>query len=526
MRDHQDSAKGSARKSDRAAQSSHSTWKQRVKAQGRRWYRLRGNGRALVMAVMVFLGLFVLQSWVVDKYFSNESAIVARSTAVMGSGAYASAARDDIVVLELNDPYLELMGETWPPSYALYQAIFDDVAQYQPAAVFFDIALVHSRTAEGVQALFDSMCRLHHQKTRVYLAALENAQGQLYVRKELEALLEKEPCFTKVGVRYDADPHTHLASTYPLMGNGERPWLDGDNKAVCARQAIHSAAYQIARDVMGVDPAVQPISATADCPQVQPQGATLPRTMSLTWAMRSHVSDSQRPMWIHCKVEPNFLIELIPTPLRNIAGLGVMPCPYHRHVPLTDIAVPAEGEHELLKTTLGGKYVMVGAAVQGIQDVVNSPIHGYIPGVYLHAMALDNMLTQWPHIKPVEAAGGQMLVVLLLAGVLGAVCYVMYGLIQAVFGLQQSRRHLRGVSVCQRLCNEVRYVGSWLSAKVLEVCISLVLTWLVFQWLLNHSSYSIQALAQLLAVVFALQWTGITDKVFRSLLYIFTPQKK
>jgi hypothetical protein len=43
--------------------------------------------------------------------------------------------------------------------------------------------------------------------------------------------------------------------------------------------------------------------------------------------------------------------------------------------------------------------VLVGANVPGYNDFANSPIHGLIPGVHLHAMALDNLLTYQGNYK-------------------------------------------------------------------------------------------------------------------------------
>ncbi len=41
---------------------------------------------------------------------------------------------------------------------------------------------------------------------------------------------------------------------------------------------------------------------------------------------------------------------------------------------------------------LRDRLVMVGASITSTGDLVQSPVHGLIPGVYLHAMALDNLI--------------------------------------------------------------------------------------------------------------------------------------
>lgn len=500
------------------------------------WSRVRARATALwlapqllyriVLAVSVFAGMFWLQSYVIDKYFATESAAVARSTAVMGSTAYPADRRHDIAVLEVNDDYLDFMGETWPPSYALYQAIFEDVAQYQPQSIFLDITLVHSRSETGLQGLIDSLCRVGQSGIRIYLAALENPQGHLYLRPELEQLAGQGRCFQMVGVRYDPDGQTHLVTTYPLLGNGTGS-EQNDRDVRIARSQIRSAAYQMARDVWAQDGTLQ----SKQLPeQAMTQQALPAHTLSLTWGMAPHAERFGMQPWREgCNLQPRTWKELIPAPLRNVFFDTTPPCPYHPLVPLALIADPhSDAQRQELDVALRGKHLMVGAKVKGVQDVVNSPIHGYIPGVNLHAMALDNLLTL-DAIKQTESSPTRIpWVLLLLAGGLGLVCFVIYELVQAVFGLGKSCPCAEapvGGGVGQRTKHELKKFGCWVGAKSLEILISLGLTWLVFQWVLQHTDYSIQALAQLLAVVFALQWTGITGKVFDSLHHVFLSQQ-
>lgn len=479
-----------------------------------------------VLAVLVFAGMFWLQCYVIDKYFTTASATVERSAAVMGSTAYPAEPRQDIAVLEVNDDYLDFMGETWPPSYALYQAIFEDVAQYQPLSIFLDIALVHSRSETGLQALIDSLCHIRKSGIRIYLAALENSQGRLYLRPELDQLARQGQCFQMVGVRYDPDGQTHLVTTYPLLGNGAGS-EQNDTDVRIERSQIRSAAYQMAHDVWEK---VSEIQAKRLPEEGVAQQALPAHTMSLTWGMGSHAERFGMQPWRDgCNLQPRTWKELIPAPLRNVFLETMPPCPYHSMVPLTLIADPhSDAQRQELDAALRGKHLMVGAKVKGVQDVVNSPIHGYIPGVNLHAMALDNLLTL-DVIKQAETSPARIpWVLLLLAGGLGLVCFVIYELVQAVFGLGKSCSCAEvpvGGGVGQRTKHELKKLGCWVGAKSLEILISLGLTWLVFQWVLQHTDYSIQALAQLLAVVFALQWTGITGKVFDSLHYVcFSPK--
>lgn len=81
---------------------------------------------------------------------------------------------------------------------------------------------------------------------------------------------------------------------------------------------------------------------------------------------------------------------------------GEQRCPYHLTLPYaaihlaTAVATPAEDqEGELrdeLRELMQDKIVLVGFDFSGNADVVRSPVQGQLPGVYIHAMALDNLI--------------------------------------------------------------------------------------------------------------------------------------
>ena len=68
----------------------------------------------------------------------------------------------------------------------------------------------------------------------------------------------------------------------------------------------------------------------------------------------------------------------------------MQPCPYHKEISARDV-MQLDGPE--LESQLKDKFVLIGAEVKGSGDIVNSPVHGQLPGVFLHAMALDNLLT-------------------------------------------------------------------------------------------------------------------------------------
>jgi CHASE2 domain-containing sensor protein len=66
-----------------------------------------------------------------------------------------------------------------------------------------------------------------------------------------------------------------------------------------------------------------------------------------------------------------------------------LPCPA---VSVVRADALLDGDDRYLEPLLHGKAVLVGAQVAGVPDWQASPVHGQVPGVVLHAMALDNLL--------------------------------------------------------------------------------------------------------------------------------------
>lgn len=486
----------------------------------RTWWQQRST--RVVVTALTFFCMLCFYAFVLEEFFPNDSYSASRGTALVASAAYGSRSQSQIAVMELNDKYLELVGETWPPSYLSYAAMLDDVAQYRPASIFLDIALVHARSEEGLQRLIDSLCTLYEQGTRVYLAALENQAGQLYLRAELQTP-QAQRCYRQVGIRYDPDPSTKLAMTYPLRGNGEARTIAHSEKVKAERMRIRSAALAIAED-FDTDQILQRLQSDT------------PSTMALTWSLEQH-APGEWERWLGCNAQPAWWKEMIPRSLRGFLAMNVEPaCPSHRHVPLVLVADPqTDATRAWLQRNIQQKHVLIGASVAGISDTVQSPIHGDIPGVYLHAMALDNLLHfgadyKWP--KPLHKH--QPLAFFLLALALGLINYQVYAsLTRARERVQNCLRinPLPDTPVtelqlefrppeerCPRVWQEVQLVAIAGGFKLLEIAFSLVLAWCVFYLMLRTTQYSIQDLAQLLGIVLVLQWTGATASVVNVIL--------
>lgn len=67
--------------------------------------------------------------------------------------------------------------------------------------------------------------------------------------------------------------------------------------------------------------------------------------------------------------------------------------------------------------TLRGRTVLIGTRLSGAADLIPTPTHGQLPGVYLHAVALENLLTMGERFDRIDAAHISWLAVLFVLAV-------------------------------------------------------------------------------------------------------------
>ncbi|MBU4424807.1 MAG: CHASE2 domain-containing protein [Gammaproteobacteria bacterium] len=301
--------------------------------------------------------------------------LTARSQAALVGSFYPIQQRDNVTVLLIDDKALADLEQGWPVPYATHARWLSNLGTlYQPRAVFLDITFTQARKDETLSQLVQALCRLRDQGVPVFLAALPDPQtGRLAVRRGLDSPAGERPCFTLVGVNYQPHQVDRLVWSYPL-------WT-ANQGAGSAMVDSRSGALAMAQDVAGLD---------------------VPRfdePMALTWGVNNQ--DIRRfGEW--CRFAGSVAEELIPPGLRALhAGEEVLKpiCPYSRSLTVSELKPQTEEDEARLHALLNGKFVIMGAAISGTNDMITSPVHGPIPGVFMHAMALDNLLTYNGHYK-------------------------------------------------------------------------------------------------------------------------------
>jgi hypothetical protein len=98
----------------------------------------------------------------------------------------------------------------------------------------------------------------------------------------------------------------------------------------------------------------------------------------------------------HCQIQrPDAFSVVLRVAGHAISGLlnqgSKLPCAYAHDLPYADLDQGAM-TFEQLTTALSGKVVLIGGEFTDSNDFVPTPFHYQLPGVYDHAMALDNLI--------------------------------------------------------------------------------------------------------------------------------------
>lgn len=361
----------------------------------RSWKELRQLA-VIQFVILLSLSLFLLvisdriqpAGMAVNRYLS-------RLQAPLTATFYDAKARDQISILLYESAMLKRESLAWPISYSehavwLQKAAGDGDPKLRPKALFVDITFGQERNDATVSELRDALCRIQVDwMVPVFLAALPDTQsGELRVRSGLHgAQRNGRPCFTLVGVDHEPDPIDGFAWTYRLTMGGHQEGHES---------AGHASREQTNEELsVGVNP---PGYRSAALAMAQDAGKfninVSPDPLALVWGIASAepISDINDESRGHCRLGTADKLSKWFAPFTAIFkdGKPRKICAYHRALSIGSLNEMSE---QTLATALRGKYVLVGAKVPGYNDWVDTPIHGSIPGIHAHAMALDNLLT-------------------------------------------------------------------------------------------------------------------------------------
>lgn len=340
---------------------------------------LRGGG----------LMLLFLMYWIVFKYIDP---VGLESATKSASGQFFSAitepfygygshgrSQSHIAVVEISDDSLSYFGEAWPISYRHHAYLLKQILDAKPAAILVDIYFNGERQNDDLHALDGVLAQARQMHVPIFfvhgipgdptamlpapLTPYQVYSGWTGEKPGMYPLHVNVP-----GSREKTAPTAAFAMYSALCADQWRNLCHVD-------EAFEEPAF--VRWGVYVDPVQKQVfNSSGGCVDATAGGA------SRVWrAVRTGV-DALWGQWVPPRENACFY------PLTMDAALldGISP---RTNRPYTDV--------------LQGRAVFYGGDLAAMHDVVNAPAIGQVPGVQLHAMAFDNLLTygqQYFHEAP------------------------------------------------------------------------------------------------------------------------------
>ena len=337
-----------------------------------------------------------------------------------------------VTVVLIDDQYLRDRQTGWPLAYSEQSILLRRILSAAPAALVIDLVYPHRHAGATVSSgADDALFRAIDSNTTtpvIFTAmAREFASSELAAEpgattqwlpsgfsfcdkpqanpQPFDALLDSESIQPELRVRMASGGghgNWHLAlvrwsgcgGRYPLILGGN---LDAASPAFAAYRAVcehpprsWALSANAPNCVTGSDRLLtafqQPLRVRWGAfPPWEQRFSDDERTCQATMSRTQEV-----PLWRRLGLALRELTVGMFKDLRKDASVARrLPCPAIAVAPLSLLAKATAAEwRELIQD----RVVLVGASLSGIPDVIVSPVHGQLPGVLLHAMAVDNLL--------------------------------------------------------------------------------------------------------------------------------------
>lgn len=308
------------------------------------------------------------------------------------------ASRSQIAVVLINETTLEKItpkGERkWPAKPSQHAKMLEAIFAYKPKAVMVDMLFVDAFV--GKTGAFERAIRKYDAAQVPLLFA--GVTGPKEIEKPLnssmpmpavlaEQLSEPDllPVTKALWVLAEELENVHVTSAFVERdedGGLRRYPLQGSLRGIGSTGTAAAQLYALE---------------TGEQPQ-PPEG-----WMSLLWSL--NVDDVNR-RWMNCKDITDSI------PLRALRAFWSpktlrQDCPSTATVPAVELLIPSSARDGDAKRMIEGNIVFYGAHVDG-SDTYVTPTNPSLPGIYIHAMALDNLLRMDGRYLQTEAPFGPL----------------------------------------------------------------------------------------------------------------------
>lgn len=339
------------------------------------WERVRRPNRAHVeklkervpfwFVALVLFGFALLQIVLNPFGFSDLTQRYAQDVSnllITGPNLYPTTGRDQVTVAVIDEATLHDLQIPWPWNYSAHARALDALLAYKPRAVVVDFLFVDSRPDDSLSEMVEEIARYKKAGVPLYFeGGTDLPFGEAPLRPEL----------AKTGVPIldpSIETYDGVVRQYPSSGRCFGP--NGLADGVCL-----SLAPRVYKDLFAAHPL-----------------APLNGQIELVWGTRTapfNVTFNDQHNALPCNDPTSFWLRIYRAFFDKKTAVGR--CPYNNYVPVE--ALMAGGYDKDLPDLIGGHVVFYGGALQGAQDKSFSPVNGNQPNVFVHAMALDNLIT-------------------------------------------------------------------------------------------------------------------------------------
>jgi len=327
---------------------------------------------------------------------------------------YESAAHESITVVLLDDTAMARLGalespvgfiaNDWPARYADHANLLLTLLEYRPRAIFVDMHFVRERVGDATAGQLYSILQLARARgeTEVLIGGGFRSTPATPMQARIAEHAQLVPIFWRgAGESY---PLTVCESRPGTKCGGEENGESEGETETGSERIVAFGAYALYRSLcLGDHPWRH---CEGEVLQAEPDEPLPP--LSVIWGNRPRQDvptwpGTEEPARRDCVPAPQGPLEVaghaVRFLVRGLAGGSAEPkarrCPYHRTLP-ADLLMArhwsSEDRDKELAGLLHDGVVFYGGSFAGMADLVASPVQGQLPGVYLHAMALDNLL--------------------------------------------------------------------------------------------------------------------------------------
>ena len=302
---------------------------------------------------------------------------------------YPHTGQKETTVVLFREENLQQLKEPYPVSYKRHAMVVDALASFEPRAIFVDFVFMDKR--DGIDTLQQAICDAQTARIPVYVAVIRPMEDP---DKATAAQPWLFPCATQVSAQ--------MAPVYAASGVLTYAHRIAYEKRVPAKPDAAGDKSAGDKEVRHKDTVVEkeflttPAFAMASALGKLEAGER--QDMEIIWG--NGVPKVNTKWMAECARSGSWFAHLVSIFADNPLKTSKLRCPYARTVSVAHLLLSSNDAE--LADMVRGKAVFYGAAFDLTGDRVASPVFDELPGVYLHAMAYDNLVTLGKNYKRAE----------------------------------------------------------------------------------------------------------------------------